>query len=50
MSFDTKAFWARADRYLMKTGMPFSSTVIKSAQGVYMYDENGKKLLDFTSG
>lgn len=48
--FDTAAFWAKADRYLMKTGMPFLDTIVRSAKGAVLYDVDGKELLDFTSG
>ncbi|KAI8714044.1 hypothetical protein NCS52_01123700 [Fusarium sp. LHS14.1] len=43
-------FWTRADKYLMSTGVPYSPVVITKAQGTRLYDANGRKILDFTSG
>ncbi len=38
-----------ADKYIMKTYSRFSKTFIKG-EGVYLFDENGNKYLDFTAG
>lgn len=46
----TAEFWAKADRYLMKTGVPFSPAVIVRAKGTKLYDQTGREILDFTSG
>ncbi|GAM91257.1 hypothetical protein ANO11243_093050 [Dothideomycetidae sp. 11243] len=43
-------FWARADRHLMRTGVPFSPMIITRASGTRLYDSAGKSWLDFTSG
>ncbi|KAL3476054.1 pyridoxal phosphate-dependent transferase [Aspergillus californicus] len=44
------AFFAKADKYLMSTGVPFSPVVITKAKGTRLYNENGRSILDFTSG
>jgi 4-aminobutyrate aminotransferase-like enzyme len=43
-------FFSRADKYLMKTGVPFSPVVITKAKGTRLYDASGRQILDFTSG
>ncbi|KAJ4421974.1 hypothetical protein N0V82_003370 [Gnomoniopsis sp. IMI 355080] len=51
MSTDTtQAFWAKADKHLMKTGVPFSPVIITKASGTKLFDASGKQILDFTSG
>lgn len=50
MAFDTAAFWARASKVLMTTGVPFWPIIIKRAKGTVLYDVNDKEILDFTSG
>ncbi|KAJ6031187.1 hypothetical protein N7540_001919 [Penicillium herquei] len=50
-SFDTtSAFWAKTNKYLMSTGVPFSPVIITKAQGTRLYDASGRSILDFTSG
>lgn len=44
------AFFSRANKYLMSTGVPFSPVVITKAQGTRLYDANNRQILDFTSG
>jgi 4-aminobutyrate aminotransferase-like enzyme len=44
------AFWSRADKFLMTTGVPYSPFIIKKAKGAKLYDVEGKQILDFTSG
>jgi 2,2-dialkylglycine decarboxylase (pyruvate) len=43
-------FWAAADRHLIRYGSAFSPRIIARAQGSYVYDEQGRAILDFTSG
>jgi 4-aminobutyrate aminotransferase-like enzyme len=43
-------FWSKADQYLMKTGVPYSPTMIVKAKGTKLYDQTGRAILDFTSG
>ncbi|EMD70241.1 hypothetical protein GGP41_000377 [Bipolaris sorokiniana] len=43
-------FWDDVNKYLMYTGVPFSPAIITKAQGVRLYDSNGRSILDFTSG
>ncbi|MET0966194.1 MAG: aspartate aminotransferase family protein [Nakamurella sp.] len=43
-------FWAAADRHLIRYGASFTPRVIARAHGSYVYDEQGRAILDFTSG
>ncbi|KAI0423856.1 pyridoxal phosphate-dependent transferase [Xylaria sp. FL1042] len=43
-------FWAKADKYLMSTGVPYSPLIITKAVGTVLYDQHGREILDFTSG
>ncbi|KAI0401120.1 pyridoxal phosphate-dependent transferase [Xylaria palmicola] len=43
-------FWAKADKYLMSTGVPYSPAIVTKAIGTILYDQNGREILDFTSG
>jgi 2,2-dialkylglycine decarboxylase (pyruvate) len=44
------SFWAAADRHLIRYGTRFSPRIIARAQGSYIYDEQDRAILDFTSG
>ena len=44
------AFWARAKRHLLKYGGAFTPFVPVRAEGSFLYDAAGRKVLDFTSG
>ena len=44
------AFWARANRHLLKYGGDFVPFVPARAEGSFLYDAAGRKVLDFTSG
>lgn len=48
MSIDT--FWDDADRHLIRYGMNFTPRIIERASGSYVYDSDGRAILDFTSG
>lgn len=43
-------FWADANQHLMSTGVPYSPSIITKALGCRLYDQNGRQILDFTSG
>lgn len=43
-------FWADADRHLVRYGGTFTREIITRAQGSYVYTEEGRQILDFTSG
>jgi 2,2-dialkylglycine decarboxylase (pyruvate) len=44
-------FWSAAQRHLIRYGPAgFIPTIIERAQGVHLYDEDGRDILDFTSG
>ncbi|TQN65937.1 2,2-dialkylglycine decarboxylase [Colletotrichum shisoi] len=49
-SESTAAFWAKTDKYLMSTGVPYSPIIISRAKGTKLYDDQGRQILDFTSG
>jgi 2,2-dialkylglycine decarboxylase (pyruvate) len=47
----TDAFWDTARRHLIRYGPAgFIPSIIERAEGCYVYDENGRAILDFTSG
>ncbi|RMI36295.1 aspartate aminotransferase family protein [Streptomyces triticirhizae] len=43
-------FWEDADRHLVRYGAAFTPRVIERAEGSYVYDSDGRAILDFTSG
>jgi 2,2-dialkylglycine decarboxylase (pyruvate) len=47
---DDTAFWADADRHLVRYGGTFVPAIIERAQGAFVYDADGRQILDFTSG
>src|SRR5271168_2585735 len=44
------AFWNRARRHLLRYGGDFVPFVPVRAEGSFLYDVGGKRVLDFTSG
>ncbi|MGV8874740.1 MAG: aspartate aminotransferase family protein [Rhodococcus sp. (in: high G+C Gram-positive bacteria)] len=46
----TNTFWDDADRLLVRYGAPFTPRIIERAAGSYVYDSEGRAILDFTSG
>lgn len=47
----TEEFWGSARRHLIRYGPAgFIPTIIERAEGVYLFDETGRAILDFTSG
>src|SRR3974390_464263 len=46
------AFWADADRHLVRYAGAgaFTSEIIDHAAGSFLFTEDGRKILDFTSG
>lgn len=42
--------WARANRHLMRYGGDFVPYVPVRAEGAFLYDADGRRVLDFTSG
>ena len=44
------AFWSRARRHLLRYGGNFVPFVPVRAEGVFLYDAGGRRMLDFTSG
>jgi 2,2-dialkylglycine decarboxylase (pyruvate) len=44
------AFWAHARQHLIRYGGTFEPMIIERAQGSFVYDANGRAILDFTSG
>jgi len=47
---DDAAFWTAARRHLVRYGGSFEPLIIERAQGSYVYDADGRAILDFTSG
>lgn len=43
-------FWTRARRHLVRYGGTFAPVIIERAQGSFVYDADGRAILDFTSG
>ena len=44
------AFWNNARRHLIRYGGAFEPMIIERAQGSFVYDADGRAILDFTSG
>lgn len=42
--------WGDVDRHLVRYGATFFAGIIDRAEGCYVYTEDGRKILDFTSG
>jgi len=47
---DDPAFWADADKHLTRYGPAFENVIIERAEGSFVYDADGRAILDFTSG
>ena len=47
---DNGAFWTRAKRHLLNYGGNFVPFVPVRAEGSFLYDFGGRRVLDFTSG
>jgi 2,2-dialkylglycine decarboxylase (pyruvate) len=43
-------FWGEVETHLIRYGGAFTAAVIDRAQGAYVFDEQGRAILDFTSG
>jgi 2,2-dialkylglycine decarboxylase (pyruvate) len=43
-------FWDDVDRHLVRYGGTFTREIIDSASGSFLFTENGRRVLDFTSG
>ena len=43
-------FWMRARRHLVRYGGTFAPLIIERAKGSFVYDADGRAILDFTSG
>lgn len=43
-------FWAAADKHLTRYGPSFESIIAERAEGSFVYDADGRGVLDFTSG
>lgn len=46
----TEAFWADAERHLVRYGGEFTHEIIERAAGSFVFTADGRKILDFTSG
>lgn len=47
---DDPTFWNNARRHLIRYGGSFEPMIIERAQGSFVYDADGRAILDFTSG
>jgi 2,2-dialkylglycine decarboxylase (pyruvate) len=47
---DDPEFWRQARRHLVRYGGSFESLIIERAEGSFVYDADGRAILDFTSG
>lgn len=47
---DDPAFWQNARRHLIRYGGRFEPMIVERAQGSFVYDADGRAILDFTSG
>ncbi len=43
-------FWTDVETHLVRYGGSFTPAIIARARGAFVYDESGRKILDFTSG
>ncbi|MCT2591044.1 aspartate aminotransferase family protein [Streptomyces sp. N2-109] len=43
-------FWSDVDRHMIRYGPGFTPEIIERAEGSYVYTEDGRPILDFTSG
>lgn len=44
------AFWSQVERHLVRYGGQFAPAIIERASGSFVYDAEGRAILDFTSG
>ena len=44
------AFWRNAKEHLIRYGGTFEPLIIERAHGSFVYDADGRAILDFTSG
>ncbi len=47
---DDPVFWASAHKHLTRYGPAFESIIVEKALGSFVYDADGRAILDFTSG
>ena len=47
---DEPAFWASARKHLTRYGPEFEAIIVERAEGSFVYDADGRAILDFTSG
>jgi 2,2-dialkylglycine decarboxylase (pyruvate) len=47
---DDPAFWGAANKHLTRYGPAFETLIVEKAEGSYVYDADGRAILDFTSG
>ena len=47
---DDADFWLRANTHMIRYGSAFEKLIIERAEGNYVYDADGRAILDFTSG
>ncbi|GLY17425.1 aspartate aminotransferase family protein [Kineosporia rhizophila] len=50
MEITDEQFWDRAGRHLIRYGGSFTPRIIERAKGSHVWDSEGRRILDFTSG
>jgi 2,2-dialkylglycine decarboxylase (pyruvate) len=50
ISMGTDTFWGDVERHIVRYIPAFTPRIIERAQGSYVYDSDGRAILDFTSG
>lgn len=50
MATSSTEFWADAGRHLVRYGGEFTPEIIDRAEGSFLHTEDGRRILDFTSG
>ena len=45
-----RELWDTADEHLVRYRGDFYSLVVERAEGIYLYDQDGRAILDFSSG
>ncbi|MEI5101124.1 aspartate aminotransferase family protein [Streptomyces sp. PmtG] len=50
VSSSAEAFWADAERHLVRYGGEFTPEIIERAAGSFVFTADGRRILDFTSG
>lgn len=50
MAADSASFWSDVDAHVLRYGASWVPEIIERAEGSFVYTEDGRRILDFTSG